>query len=103
MQLSSYTCLQSNKELGARSVVTVVHEVDEDIVTLTVGDDDAYALGCRLGCNATLALHASASCARLGGLDVVAQVLAWLDDADEARLRVGWVARVYAVDVAEDD
>ena len=80
-----------------------VDEFEQHARALAVGDDDLDAFGGYLACNALLGDHAAAPETRLAGLYVLTDVGIVADDGDELRVGIGGVARVDAVNVAEQD
>ena len=90
-------------KLGVEGRLGTLHQVDEDVVALAVGDNHADALVGHLAGNVAFRDHTPTAEAALASLDILAQVGAGLHLADDLRLGRGERTIVDAVDVAEDD
>ena len=91
-------------EACADGLATFGEQVYQDVVFLAVGDDDRDAFVRHLLRNAAFRQHTAAAERRLAGLHVFRQIfLAPVYLADDGCRRIGRIAVVYPIDVAQDD
>ena len=81
-------------------VLFVFYEVDEDIVTFTIGDDDTDALLLHLLGGGVLRMHTATTKGTLLRFDILREVYARQHFGDDLRPCIIGVTVVYAVDIA---
>lgn len=90
-------------ELRVHSLLRSLGKLLEDVVSLTVGDDNLYAFVGNLPGYVGLGHHSAAAEVTLAGLDIFAEVAVVVDHRDDTRVLVGRIAVEDTVYIGEND